>query len=108
MRLARMGFKCDFVVDSKEIDKGIFIGLPDLAGGIEIKTLLNAKSTNAIDRNLRDAAHKDGLTCCVIDNSAGVLPDKECIEAILEKMERRHVDNVLYIDSSGNIHRYRR
>ena len=105
-RLAENGFGCEFIDDREEIAPGRFIGLPDLADGMELKTLVSAKGTGAIDRQLRDAAHKKGLRCCVIDNSDGVLSDDDCIEAIVEKMSKRGVRNVLFIDSNRKIHRF--
>lgn len=105
-RLAENGFRCEFIDDREEITPGRFIGLPDLADGMELKTLMSAKGTGAIDRQLRDAAHKKGLRCCVIDNSDGVLPDDGCTEAIVEKMSKRGVQNVLFIDSAGKPHRF--
>lgn len=105
--LSENGFKCEFIIDREEIAPGQFIGLPDLADGVELKTLVNAKGKGAIDRHLRDAAHKKGLRCCVIDNSDGVLSDQDCIDAITEKMRKRGVSNVLFVDSSKGVHRYK-
>lgn len=105
-RLAENGFRCEFIDDREEVAPGRFVGLPDLADGMELKTLMSARGTGAIDRQLRDAAHKKGLRCCVIDNSDGVLPDDGCMEAIVEKMGKRGVSNVLFIDSTGRLHRF--
>lgn len=77
------------------------IGLPDLSNGYEIKTLVDAKGINAVDKALRDAGHKEGLKCCFIDNSHGVLPDNDVEKAVREKMGKRNVSECLIRFSTG-------
>lgn len=106
--LARNGFAARFVVDRREYvdpDDGLlkFIGLPDLEGGVELKSLIRAKSVSAVDRHLRDASGKEGLFACVIDNQSGILPDSDVRAAIREKMGKRHVRRVVFITSAGEI-----
>ena len=104
--LSRNGFKCHFVVDRQKalgLKNGStdWIGLPDLEGGIELKSLMNAKSVKTIDRLLRDAGKKTGLAVCVVDNSRGVVSDHDALAEVRARMAKRNVHNVIYVDSSG-------
>ena len=99
--LAAHGYRAHFVKDRRELPDGRCIGLPDLESGVELKSLINAKSVSAIDRHLRDASEKQGLSLCVIDNSKGILDDDECEKKIVEKMAKRHVKDALLITSGG-------
>lgn len=105
-RLSSLGFKCHFIVDREPyVDPATglkkFIGLPDLDGGTELKSLRTARGVGAVDRQLRDAAHKKGLRCCVIDNSVGVLPDEDVESAVREKAPKRRVPRVVLIRADG-------
>lgn len=59
------------------------IGLPDLEGGIEIKTLGSSKNAfGAVDNYLESSSKKKGLTCVVIDNSESLhISDSDLVEA---------------------------
>lgn len=108
--LSRHGIRCDFVVDREEYvdprDGQLkFVGLPDLAGGIELKSLLKAKGVGAVDRALRDAGHKKGLRTCVIDNTENVLADKDVMAAVSEKMAKRGVVDCLVLLGDGRMKR---
>lgn len=73
-RLCSNGVVAEFVQDFEWVtgDDGIKrkIGLPDLANGIEIKTLGSSRNAfGAVDNYLKSSAKKKGLECVVIDNS---------------------------------------
>lgn len=59
------------------------VGLPDLEGGIEIKTLGSSKNAfGAVDNYLESSSKKKGLTCVVIDNSESLhISDSDLVEA---------------------------
>ena len=71
-------------------------------------TSLNAKGFGAIGRHPHDTSDEKGLTPCVIGNSRGALTDEACEKAIIEKMGKRHVSDVLLIRSDGTCWRKRK
>lgn len=112
-RLASLGIECEFWRDYREWSdvstrQTYRSGLADLANGYEIKTLADPKSIRAVDKALRDAGHKEGLVCCFIDNSMGKLNDKDVVEAVREKMGKRHVPECLIGLSDGTSFRIKK
>lgn len=93
-RLAEMGVKPVFVQDYEWVTgvdgRKRKLGLPDLDGGIEIKTLqTSGNAYGAVDNYLENASGKKGLTCVVIDNAQSErIQDEDLIAAVLEIMPR--------------------
>lgn len=86
-RLASHGMSPKFIQDyewvTDESGRKRKVGLPDLEGGIEIKTLgTSGNAYGAVDNYLDSASGKKGLTCVVIDNSESErIGDEELLSA---------------------------
>ena len=68
-RLSGQGVRCVFVADEKLVEEDgrkRKVGLPDLAGGQEIKTLSGASTYSTIDGYIRNASGKQGARIRVI------------------------------------------
>lgn len=93
-RICSHGVPARFVQDYKLVreDDGRKrkIGLPDLDGGIEIKTLGTSRNAHGAVRNyLGNAVKKKGLRCVVIDNAESVaIADADLEEAAKELVAR--------------------
>ena len=80
-RLASFGFSAEFIQDYDWIVDGgrkRKVGLPDLASGVEIKTLGTSRNPyGAIDNYLRNASGKRGLKLVAVDNCDSLFIDDE-------------------------------
>ena len=111
-RLSAQGIRCHFVVDSESYfdESGIKKrrGLPDLEGGIEIKSILTSRNAfGAVRNHFDNAKNKRGLTRLIIDSyDAEYLSDTEILEAIeslLPEYDFPHVSLVLQDGSLINV-----
>lgn len=98
-RLSGHGIKCVFVVDEKRaVNNGIdqTIGLADLEGGKEIKSLKDASTYNTIDGYIRDTSRKRNARFLFFDNSQNdFLSDDDLGEYI--KKSRRFKRGSIYV-----------
>ena len=78
-------------------DAGKVVGLPDLANGIEIKTVHATTSENSISRHISRARHKRGVSVIVIDVSDNPnLTDGEA-RGFVESSLRGHGESSAYL-----------
>lgn len=111
-RLSSHGVLSLFQIDEREYidDKtGLKqkVGLPDLFGGIEIKTLGSAASRNTINGYLKNASRKEGARTVVFDNSENEnLNDSNLIE-LLDKCPSFKRGSVYVLTHDGGYVRIR-
>ena len=77
------------------------IGLSDLVGGIELKTLLHTSSKNTIDSHLKDTAKKADVQRVIFDNFENDLLDDETLISLLRRSQRFKQGRI-YINSKEN------
>ena len=77
------------------------IGLSDLVGGTELKTLLHTSSKNTIDSHLKDTAKKADVQRVIFDNFENDLLDDEALISLLRR-SRRFKQGRIYINSKEN------
>lgn len=100
-RLRKHGINPAFVVDEAFVEDPATgrmrkIGLPDLAGGIEIKTLRETSSFNTVDGYIKNTSSKQGAKRLYFDNSENNnLSDKQLASFILRS--RRFKSGAIYI-----------
>lgn len=77
------------------------IGLSDLVGGVELKTLLHTSSKNTIDSHLKDTAKKIDAQRVIFDNfENNLLHDEDLITLLLKS--QRFKRGQIYINSKEN------
>lgn len=96
-KLNRLGFKTVFQNDEIINDAGKVVGLPDLANGIEIKTVYAATSENSISRHISRACHKRGVSAIVIDVSENPNLTDGKARGFVESSLRRHGKSSAYL-----------
>ena len=75
--------------------------MPDLASGIELKTLSKASSVNTLNGYLKNASRKRGCTAVVFDNTDNtLLSDAEVSDLLLKCMSLR-AGRVYVLGKSG-------
>lgn len=109
-RYSNLGFDAIFVKDYESYigENGLVqrIGKADLASGVELKTILEAKSISRLDKDLRNASGKIGMNVCLIDNSLGLLNDGDIRTNIERFMRNRGVNNCIVLFSDGSATRF--
>lgn len=114
-RLSQHGIKCIFQVDYEvdEKTKGTarqkIIGKTDLANGIELKSLSNTNSLRKhVEKCLRNARKKVGLTCCHFDGQGTEFTTEEIKKVLEGEMNKLNVKECSFIDSNGEYHKFSR
>lgn len=90
-RLRLCGVQCHFIEDELHIRRGnetVTVGLSDLAGGIELKTLLKAGSANTIESHLRSLRTKSDCRRVIFDNHENDQMDDASLIDILTRSKR--------------------
>ena len=77
------------------------IGLSDLVGGVELKTLLHTSSKNTIDSHLKDTAKKIDVQRVIFDNFENDLLHDEDLTTLLLRSQRFKRGQI-YINSKEN------
>lgn len=89
--LASYGFDVRFAKDVIENEKGANVGLPDLASGLEIKTLQSSASENTINGYLKNTSKKRNAIAVVFDNQLNEgFSDAELVSILLRKQSFRN------------------
>lgn len=114
-RLSQHGIKCIFQVDYEvdEKTKGTarqkIIGKTDLTNGIELKSLSNTNSLRKhVEKCLRNARKKVGLTCCHFDGQGTEFTTEEIKKVLEGEMNKLNVKECSFIDSNGEYHKFSR
>ncbi len=101
IRLRRHGITAHFQIDERRFvdsETGIekTVGLADLAGGVEIKSLDGASTFNTINSHIKNASKKEDVVRLIFDNSHnGAMTDEGLVSAILES--RRFRNGRIYV-----------
>lgn len=111
-RLRKHGINPAFVVDEAFVEDPATgrmrkVGLPDLAGGVEIKTLRETSSFNTVDGYIKNTSSKQGAKRLYFDNfENNNLSDKQLASFILRS--RRFKSGAIYIlGHDGKLHKIR-
>lgn len=112
-RLAQHGIKCTFQVDYEvdEKTKGTVrqktIGKPDLANGIELKSLTNVENLRArIGKSLKNARKKKGFKHCHFDAYGSDFSNEEIASALKKEMGLRGVKKASFIGKDNTYHTF--
>ena len=108
-RLRRQGVKCEFIEDTKTIadlnGRNQTVGLPDLSGGIELKTLQETNSQNTIRSHLGRASRKLGCTHVVFDNFENEKWSDEQLKSVFRRLHKFKRGKVYIIKKDGVLER---
>ena len=107
-RLRKHGIIPAFQVDFRPVIDPITgieesIGLPDWAGGIEIKTPDKAKAFRSIDGYLGSASKKENCKRLIIDNTENACMSDEQLIEIIKTINRFKRGSVYILDHSENL-----
>ncbi|QKF07197.1 hypothetical protein HLV38_02960 [Berryella wangjianweii] len=111
-RLAQHGIRPAFIQDYRWVtmDNGRKrkVGLPDLEGGVEIKTPTSSKNPHGAVKNyFGNCAGKEGLARVIIDNSESLFTDEEMEAAISDLLGDYDLPLVSCLGKSGELRNIR-
>lgn len=111
-RLRKHGISPMFVVDEafeRDVATGRMrkIGLPDLADGVEIKTLLGTSSYNTVDGHIRSTSRKRGALRLYFDNSRNENLDDDQLASFVLKSRRFRNGSIYILDHDEMLRKIR-